>query len=87
MVIGGSLVVGCDGQIQWWVVAVVCVCVCFFFLVVCGRNNFSDCGLFTYKVVLVDVRLCRWWLSVVVVGVVAAEVVVPLLLMMMMMGK
>ena len=30
MVIGGSLVVGCDGQIQWWVAAVVCVCVFFF---------------------------------------------------------
>ena len=32
-----------------------------------GRNNFSGCGyLFIYlfyKVVLVDVDLCRWWLS------------------------
>ena len=85
----------------WWVAMVkfsggwrrlcvcVCVCVCvfFFFLVVCGRNNFSGCGLFAYKVVLMDVGLCWWWLSMVVVGVVATEVVVPLLLMMMMMGK
>ena len=34
MVIGRSLVVVCDGQIQWWVAAVVCVCMCvcvFFF--------------------------------------------------------
>ena len=27
MVIGGSLVVGCDGQIQWWVAATVGGCV------------------------------------------------------------
>ena len=38
----------------------------FFFLGGCGHKNFSGCGFFfflIYKLVLVDVGLCRWWLS------------------------
>ena len=119
MMIGRSLVVGCDGQIQWWVGRLVmgksvmvgfvvrnwwwedqlvngfrrmgrrwvdwqrqwvgvwdvvggngCVLILVVFFFFFGyRNNFSGCVFFfyyyffIYKVVLVDVGLCRWWLS------------------------
>ena len=95
MVIGRSLVVGCNSQIQWWVgrlvmgESVVGGSACKWVLkdrsvvdglavtvggcVGCGGSG-GGCGCvsilvvffifyFFYKVVLVDVGLCRWWLS------------------------
>ena len=63
----------------------------------CGFVWFGGCGFvpislvvfFFFEVVLVDVGLCRWWLSVLLrqwllVVIVAAVVVVPLLLLLTM---
>ena len=86
MVIGRSLVVVCDGQIQWWVAAVVCVCMCVCFFFFPGGLWLQQFFWLWFIYLWGGAGGCGIVL-VVVVDVVAAEVVVSLLLMMMMMGK
>ena len=62
--VGGC--VGCAGSVGGsGCVLILVILFIIIFFGGCGRNNFSGCGfyLFIYKVVLVDVGLCRWWLS------------------------